>query len=192
MNTFFKGTKPLIIGLCGSPRAGKDTAGEFLKLYLKTLGVSVAKYAIAWPIKRRLAKQLQISIADIEKDKERYRPLLQEGAEVELETNGENYWLDMLKPFPSVDVLILGDVRRAYECAWVHGLGGMICHVTRGSEWEAKAKLKHTHRLENEWRKCNIDKTMLNPSNSRSVLMGQCKKWAKELAAQIAWGRVGE
>jgi len=156
--------KPIVIGVGGLARSGKDTFVKIAKKILKENGYSSIKLAFADELKKEIGLFLKEyydinSWTDITEEKNLIRPLLvAHGCQKRIQTNG-TYWIDkidyligahhnshIINPKEAVDVVFISDCRFPNEVDWVHNKwGGWFVHLK-------KYTVLHDRRpLLNEW-----------------------------------------
>ena len=127
----------MIIGISGKKRSGKDTVYQLIRKDIAYRGnVFIARAAFGDDIKEEVAKATGKSLAHIEENKERFRPILQWwGADFRRHYEGENYWLDrmqrMMSSIRDPEVLVITDVRYPNEANLVKSFGGIMIRVKR-------------------------------------------------------------
>lgn len=137
--------KPLLIGLAGRARVGKDTVGARL---CETYGLR--RLALADPIKDMVAAMLgierhvldaypkEMDLPDLDVSP---RALFQTlGTEWGRETVGRDVWLKLAHRQWSAACrdsgfagMVITDVRMSNEAAWVRKAGGVVIHVERAA-----------------------------------------------------------
>lgn len=129
-------TSPLIIGISGKKRHGKDTAAAAMQQGLLFYGKSV-RVALADSLKQEVADACSVSVDFLEKHKDNFRLILQGwGTDFKRKLVDDNYWVDRLKDtianLPAdVDFVFVPDVRFKNELAAIKELGGITVRVTR-------------------------------------------------------------
>lgn len=131
---------PLLIGLGGKKKAGKDTVCRILgELYPDTL-----RLAFADALKAELAAACDVPISVVEEKKDVFRLGLQWwGTEFRRGLSGPDYWVDQLKirldaaramfaEKPGA-LIVVTDVRFPNEADFVRAEGGLLVQVRRES-----------------------------------------------------------
>lgn len=138
----------LVIGLAGKKRVGKDTIAAMIEEQLQFS--KVQSIAFADPIKDALTEALGIPRFwfDSEDFKERPLPYYGITPRQAMQTFGTGWGREMVDDQiwvkraklrleaveeSGVDIAILTDVRFENEAELVRNLGGVVCHVTRGT-----------------------------------------------------------
>jgi len=135
--------KPIVIGVGGFARSGKDTFVKIAKKILKENGYSSIKLAFADELKEEIDPFLKecygISAwTDVTEEKNLIRPLLvAHGCQKRIQTNG-TYWIDKINGEIDLihceDVVFVSDCRFPNEVDWVHNKwGGWFVHVKKYS-----------------------------------------------------------
>ena len=125
----------MIIGISGKKRSGKDTVFSMIDA-ITAHEVRTTRTAFGDQIKREIAESMNINVADIDADKERFRPLLQWwGAEFRRGYCGDAYWIKKMRLAAATwyarDWLIITDVRFPNEAELVRELDGVLIRVER-------------------------------------------------------------
>jgi hypothetical protein len=135
--------KPIVIGVGGFARSGKDTFVKIAKKILKENGYTSIKVAFADAVKEDmdtfLKENYNISAwTDDTEDKNIIRPfLVAHGCGKRLQTDGK-YWIDKvneeIERIHCEDVVFVSDCRFPNEVDWIHEkLGGWFVHVKKYS-----------------------------------------------------------
>jgi hypothetical protein len=136
--------KPIVIGVGGFARSGKDTFVKIAKRVLKDNGYSSIKLAFADPLKEEIDPFLQqhynISAwTDDTEEKKIIRPyLVAHGCGKRMISEGR-YWIDQIdKAIENIhfneDVIFISDCRFPNEVDWVHQKwGGWFVHLKKYS-----------------------------------------------------------
>ena len=91
----------MIIGISGKKRSGKDTVFKLMNA-ITNHEVRTTRTAFGDQIKKEIADAMDITMADIDADKERFRPLLQWwGAEFRRSYCGDDYWIKKMRSYAS-------------------------------------------------------------------------------------------
>ena len=125
----------MIIGISGKKRSGKDTVFSMIDA-ITAHEVRTTRMAFGDQIKQEIADSMNITVADIDADKERFRPLLQFwGAEYRRGYCGDDYWIKKMRLAAATwyarDWLIITDVRFPNEAELVRELDGVLIRVER-------------------------------------------------------------
>ena len=125
----------MIIGISGKKRSGKDTVFSMIDA-ITAHEVRTTRTAFGDQIKQEIADSMNITVADIDADKERFRPLLQFwGAEFRRGYCGDDYWIKKMRLAAATwyarDWLIITDVRFPNEAELVRELDGVLIRVER-------------------------------------------------------------
>ena len=125
----------MIIGISGKKRSGKDTVFKLMNA-ITNHEVRTTRTAFGDQIKQEIADSMNITVADIDADKERFRPLLQFwGAEYRRGYCGDDYWIKKMRLAAATwyarDWLIITDVRFPNEAELVRELDGVLIRVER-------------------------------------------------------------
>jgi hypothetical protein len=133
---------PLVFGISGVARCGKDTLANHLKDKLERNGYPVIKISFATAVKDDLddflKSKLNIS-AFTEKTEEKniIRPLLVAyGTDVCRNKIDKDYWINKIKTriegcIENKVIVIIPDVRYDNEVKWIKSVGGYNIHLTR-------------------------------------------------------------
>lgn len=125
--------KPLLIGISGKKRSGKDTLCQSL---LNRLDNSV-RVAFADQLKEEVAEACGVSLEYLEHHKANFRYILQGwGTEFRRQLTGLNYWIEQLDNCVAAwhlgsDFIIIPDVRFQNEHAYVKQNGGIMIRINR-------------------------------------------------------------
>lgn len=139
--------KPIVIGVGGLARSGKDTFAKIAKKILKANGYSSIKLAFADALKEEidpfLIEYYGISAwTENTEEKNIIRPLLvAHGCQKRVQTNG-TYWIEKIQHALDTihfgeDVVFVSDCRFPNEADWVHENGGWFVHVKKYSMQDA-------------------------------------------------------
>lgn len=136
--------KPLVIGVGGFARAGKDTFVKVAKKILTQNGYSSTKLAFADALKSELDPFLREyygidAWTDDTKEKSIIRPIMvAHGCQKRIQTNGR-YWVDKIDETLksgriNEDVVFVSDCRFPNEADWLHNnWGGWFVHLKKYS-----------------------------------------------------------
>ena len=149
--------KPLIIGIGGCARAGKDTFASILTNRLNAAGRSVDKFAFADALKQDCdsfcKEKLGISaFTQVPNEKLLIRPLLVWYGDAKRKQSNGRYWVDIIDAKVKAsksDFCIVTDVRYDFyerdEISWVkEDRHGLVVHVSRWSMNPVKVNLMGT------------------------------------------------
>lgn len=131
---------PLLIGIAGKARAGKDTLATLLYEQYGFL-----RTAFATPLKIAAAEAFSIPIAQFhsQEGKEAHnsywgttnRTLLQTFGEAMCQEYGKDFWVKRwyldYQSFAETDHVVVSDVRKDSEAEFIRRLGGTIVHLQR-------------------------------------------------------------
>lgn len=136
--------KPLIIGIAGVARCGKDTFASILTNQLKATGKSVDKFAFADALKQDCdsfcKEKLGVSaFTQVPEEKLLVRPLLVWYGDAKRKQSNGRYWVDIIDKQvkkSTADVCLVTDVRYDFyerdEISWVkEECHGLVVHVSR-------------------------------------------------------------
>lgn len=151
--------KPLIIGVSGVARAGKDTFASILTNLLKAEGKSVDKFAFADALKQDCdsfcKEKLGVSaFTQVPEEKLLIRPLLVWYGDAKRKQSNGRYWVDIIDKkvkASTADVCLVTDVRYDFyerdEISWVkEECRGLVVHVSR---WSMKRVVIDTNKRGN-------------------------------------------
>ena len=159
---------PLIIGLTGYKRSGKDTVASYIhNLIPRHVFPLVMKQGFADTLKKEVAEILGTSVDHLEQNKQHplIRHLLQwYGTDYMRAEKGQDVWIqymnDKVKDLADGQhhaCVIIPDVRFINEAEWIHANDGVVLYVERAeqvntdnhpSEQEL-LKIKHDFRVHN-------------------------------------------
>jgi hypothetical protein len=136
--------KPIVIGIGGMARAGKDTFVKIAKNILKDNGYSSVKLAFADPLKEEidpfLKQHYNISAwTDDTEEKNIIRPYLVAHGCGKRKISDGKYWVDQIDQLIeqvhfNEDVIFISDCRFPNEVDWVHQKwGGWFVHLKKYS-----------------------------------------------------------
>jgi hypothetical protein len=119
---------PELIGVIGKARAGKDTFAQHF------ISRGYMRLAFADELKREVSEWLGITPQELEKNKEKFRTVLQyRGAAMRI--RDKDYWLNLVKRRRSNAYIgsrfIISDVRYTNEADWIKSEGGVLVRVIR-------------------------------------------------------------
>jgi len=124
-----------LIGLTGNKGCGKDTVAEIILNHT----ASASRRAYADNLKSEVAELLGITIKDINKDKSRFRLMLQFWGTEWRRGQDKEYWLKMMAKelnnlrnhYPKEHLVVVTDVRFPNEAEQIRSFGGIIVRVDR-------------------------------------------------------------
>lgn len=132
---------PLIFGISGVARCGKDTFAKYLLSKLERINLPAVKMSFAALLKQDLDPLLQSwfgisAFTEDPKQKELIRPIfVAAGTDVARKADPD-FHIKRLEP--KVDaclknkiISVISDVRFENEARWIQSKGGMIIHITR-------------------------------------------------------------
>lgn len=133
---------PLIFGIGGVARCGKDTFAKFLKEKITRTGFSAVKTSFADELKKEMDEFVYdkfgfSAFTEIDEEKDLIRPLLVSyGTEVCRKKIDEKYWIKKLEKrvkacITNEVISIIPDVRYENEAKWIKELGGYVIHIER-------------------------------------------------------------
>jgi hypothetical protein len=138
--------KPLIIGIAGVARSGKDTFASILTNRLNAVGKSVDKFAFADALKQDCdafcKEKLGVSaFTQVPNEKLLIRPLLVWYGDAKRKQSNGRYWVDIIDAkvkASKADFCLVTDVRYDFyerdEISWVkQECHGLVVHVSRWS-----------------------------------------------------------
>lgn len=156
-------TKAKVVGLLAEAGSGKDTVYSIFKTLLSDK--TVVRIAFGDAVKEEVADRHDISIEDLEDNKESFRNILQHWGTEYRRKSDEFYWIKKIKPQVDIlktnaDVIVFTDVRFLNEADFIRKeLKGSIIKITA----EADRVLKSDHRSETEMKYIKPD--WLLPNN---------------------------
>jgi len=144
---------PLVFGISGVARSGKDTFASYLINKFQKKGFPSLRLSFADAVKKDmdgfLKENLNISAFTVKnKEKEIIRPLLVcYATDVCRNKIHKNFWIDKIKPrvLSCVNekvVSVIPDVRYENEAKWIKSLGGYIIHIERSGNKPANFEEK--------------------------------------------------
>lgn len=131
---------PMIIGLTGLARCGKDTFCKYARLHLDSLNIQSQRLAFADELKKDvdafLIEKLGISaFTEITEEKEIIRPMLTTWGTEIMRKKDDLHWVKKVEEI-IVDnkknniVSIVTDIRFPNEIDYIHKIGGKVIHLT--------------------------------------------------------------
>ena len=161
---------PGLIGITGKKKSGKDS---FFKALQDHGGPRLVRYAFGDDLKSEVAAACDCTVAQIEKDKRLFRPMLQWwGTDFRRNCYGDDYWVRKMERTlgqvgsPSAEsgetpglrpVPVITDVRFLNEAALVKSKGGIIIRVVGG-----QSEAGDLHRSEVEMDQIQADHLIQN------------------------------
>jgi hypothetical protein len=153
-----------LIGLVGRKQHGKDTV---YKLIERNTTLRVKRFAFADPLKYELAAACNVTVQEIEGNKERFRLGLQWwGTEFRRGKNPE-YWVNQLRQalideldFGDAELAVITDCRFRNEAEMVREQGGILVRVVRPG-----FTMGDHHASEAEVDQITTDHTIMNDSD---------------------------
>jgi|8_EtaG_2_1085327.scaffolds.fasta_scaffold09693_3 hypothetical protein len=132
----------MVIGVSGKKRSGKDTVGGMVidLLHNRRSPLPARRVAFADELKREVSEVTGVSLAEIEMDKDRWRPMLQWwGVEFRRYYNGEDYWIRQMRLNLCANAddedgsmfSVITDVRLKNEADYIRDHGGFLIRVNR-------------------------------------------------------------
>jgi len=132
----------MVIGISGKKRSGKDTVGGMVidLLHNRRSPLPARRVAFADELKREVSEVTGVSLAEIEMDKDRWRPMLQWwGVEFRRYYNGEDYWIRQMRLNLCSNAddedgsmfSVITDVRLKNEADYIRDHGGFLIRVNR-------------------------------------------------------------
>ncbi len=170
--------KPLIVGIAGKKRHGKDTLASYLTTALK--GYKVVRLGFADALKAEVAKATECPVSFIEANKDAFRPILQWwGTDFRRTFQTPDYWLCKFeaKLPTNVNFILVPDVRFENEAKLIESLGGVVIHVERTGYSDDG----DTHVSENDLKFYGFDYYVT--AEKKSALKQQAKKLANIFTA---------
>ena len=165
----------ILIGISGKKRSGKDTLATAIKVHTTLL---IHKIAFADALKKEVAAALGITVQELERDKDFYRPILQWwGTDYRRKKFGEDYWtIQFAKAFlkSEADMVIAPDVRFPNEAGLIRQSGGILIRVER------EGLPTDVHESETALDRYKFDYTFNNTT------VDSCNQFARVLLSRIA------
>lgn len=201
---------PLVIGIVGFKRSGKDTVSQLLSQFLakrefrcgdRLLHIKTSTAAFADPLKQELYEKILqhdgISVKDIDlpENKERYRPLVISLAHYRRAISGQDFYVRMMEAqldrtfercsaLNQIPVTIISDLRYPMEVELVHRRGGILIRVDRKSV--EPAKTAELHESEHLLNRPPIDTHYsIDNNGTLTELEERCRNLGQELLAEI-------
>jgi hypothetical protein len=152
-----------VVGLVGQKQHGKDTVYAFIEKHLQERGQKVERFAFADPLKQEVAGVLGLQVPDIERDKHRFRGMLQWWGTEWRRGQDLNYWISQTRKAleaaeaRGVDVAVVVDCRFLNEAALINEIGGQLWRVERPG-----FMMGDNHASETEMARIVVDTTLMN------------------------------
>jgi hypothetical protein len=131
---------PMIIGLTGLARCGKDTFCKYAREYLKNKGHDSQRLAFADELKKDvdafLIEKLGISaFTEVTEEKEIIRPMLTTWGTEIIRKRDDLHWVKKVEEVIVENqknniVSVVTDIRFPNEIDYIHNLGGKVVHLT--------------------------------------------------------------
>jgi dephospho-CoA kinase len=131
---------PMIIGLTGLARCGKDTFCKYARDYLKNKGYESQRLAFADELKKDiddfLIEKLGISaFTEVTSEKEIIRPMLTTWGTEVMRKQDDLHWVkkvetSIVENQKNNIVSIVTDIRFPNEIEYIHKIGGKVVHLT--------------------------------------------------------------
>lgn len=135
--------KPVIVGVSGRKRTGKDTACERFVEFGSYMGLMVRRFAFADALKEEVAKACGVTVEFIEEHKAEFRPILQWwGTDFRRRFFGDDYWIRRMEQKledTECCVAIVTDVRFPNEAEAIQAWGGVLLRVNRKAVYDGDA-----------------------------------------------------
>lgn len=124
-------TKPLLIGISGKKRHGKDSLCTSLQLRLK----ESIRLAFADPLREEVALALGVTVEHIDNNKYLFREMLQAWGCLRRKFD-ESYWIEQLDeewnfPLAARKIIVIPDVRFQNELDYIKSNGGITIRINR-------------------------------------------------------------
>lgn len=133
-------TVPVVIGVAGVARAGKDTLGNGIVKKLSKQGIPAIRLSFATAVKTEIDKIIKMNFrfsafTEIPKEKELIRPILVAFAEA-ARKDDPLFWVKKLKSRIETNikngvVSVITDVRFKEEVISIRKMGGFVVHLKR-------------------------------------------------------------
>lgn len=143
---------PLLIGITGKARSGKDTLANLLFTEHQFLPM-----AFAIPLKNAVAEAYGVCVTNLHTQEGKAtmnelwaatnRTLLQEFGEMLCQQHGADFWvrrwlIDFCR-FRDTDDVVVSDVRKDVEAEYIRQLGGVVVHLERDGAGLAGKEAQH-------------------------------------------------
>ena len=123
-----------LLGIHGPDKGGKSSLAQAAR----NLEPSVQILSVASSIKQKAATDAGVDLAEIQRDKEKFRGLLRSTGASGRSLHGKRFWLDQLEAryasVPSDSIVIVDDIRKAIEADWIREQGGAVISLYRVGE----------------------------------------------------------
>ena len=166
---------PMIIGLTGLARCGKDTFCNYARQHLKSLNYESQRLAFADELKKDvdvfLIEKLGISaFTEVTEEKEIIRPMLTTWGTEIMRKKDNLHWVKKVEEIINENqkeniVSIVTDIRFPNEIEYIHKIGGKVVHLTMNGNQPANEYEKKNDPLLREvsdcfvvWKKYGDDK----------------------------------
>jgi hypothetical protein len=133
-------TVPIVIGVAGVARAGKDSLGNGIARKLSKQGIPAVRLSFATEVKIALDKLIKTTfgfsaMTEKPQEKELIRPIIVAYAEA-ARKNDPSFWIKKLKKRIETNiengvVSVITDVRFKEEVFYIKKLGGFVVHLKR-------------------------------------------------------------
>lgn len=133
-------TVPMVIGISGVARAGKDTLGNGIARKFSKQGMPALRISFASEVKSALDRAIKqtfgfSAFTEIPKEKEIIRPILVAYAEA-VKKHDPNYWIKKIDKKIRLNmsnnvISVITDVRFKEEVSYIKSLGGFVVHLKR-------------------------------------------------------------
>ena len=121
----------ILIGISGKKQTGKNTVAKFIAA---NTALKCEEFAFADSLKNEVARLCQVSRDEIERNKPRFRTMLQAWGVYRRESLGDDCWVRqvIIKMLASnADIAFITDVRFQNEANYVKEMGGFLIRVSR-------------------------------------------------------------
>lgn len=172
-----------IIGITGKKQSGKDTTLTIIRKCLSNK--NIIRLAFADALKKEIAAAAQISVEDIEKNKDNFRLVLQGwGTDFRRKLCGDDYWIrkwhkaiDYIEGMYPDAVIVAPDCRFTNEAVAIKARGGLIFRVTPSTDRDGPAD---AHVSETEMSAIEADSSFTNDFTNINVLIAQVQEAMKK------------
>lgn len=147
----------ILLGISGKKKAGKDTLLSIIKLHTS---LKVERLAFADSLKLEVAQACKVPVAEIEKNKDKFRTILQWWGTDFRRSKDDTYWTKQWLQravISTADILIAPDVRFDNEFQAIKGSDGIMIRVNRET-----SDLSDKHPSETELDNHKFDYTLQN------------------------------
>src|ERR1019366_6100180 len=121
----------ILIGISGKKLTGKNTVARFIS---SNTTLKCEEFAFADSLKNEVAQICKVSRDELERNKPKFRTLLQAWGVYRRESLGEDYWVKQLiiKLLKSeAELALITDVRFQNEAGYIKEMGGSLVRVSR-------------------------------------------------------------